>query len=568
MPFFCYNIYNIKNINVGENMYQALYRQYRPKTFNEVLGQKHITITLKNQIQNENIGHAYLFSGTRGTGKTSTAKIFSRAVNCLNPKDGNPCNECEICKGILDESIMDVIEMDAASNRRIDDIRELREKVIYPPARTKYKVYIIDEVHMLTPEAFNALLKTLEEPPKHLIFILATTEPEKLPQTILSRCQRFDFKRVTTKDIIENMRNICDNIDIKVEDKVLNLIARNSDGAMRDALSLLDQCISFGSGEITYSDAVDILGIVNSDIILNIVQNIIDGNLEKVLESIDEVIQNGKDIHQFIKDLINHFRNLMIVKTSKNPMELIDIDEESLEGYLKQSKDMSINFILKSLDILVAADEKAKWSTGPRVILEMAVIQLTKLEEELSLEERVKRLEQGIVSAKPLKEQPSKSHNTHIDKVVKTERTQPQIQKQSTEKTEELQIEKETFVDDGSDLQFETIVDEWQKVLQGIKSIKVNVYALLMEGEPISYSNNVLTVGYKEDYGIHRAAISTPGNAEVVNQGISAYFKKNIEVRFIMMDNKPIGKKEEKDNKEKAIKEVIDFFGENIVEIK
>ncbi|MBU5312708.1 DNA polymerase III subunit gamma/tau [Tissierella carlieri] len=545
-------------------MYQALYRQYRPKTFDEVLGQKHITITLKNQIQKENIGHAYLFSGTRGTGKTSTAKIFSRAVNCLNSRDGNPCNECEICKGILDESIMDVIEMDAASNRRIDDIRELRDKVIYPPARTKYKVYIIDEVHMLTPEAFNALLKTLEEPPKHLIFILATTEPEKLPQTILSRCQRFDFKRVTTKDIIENMKNICSTLSIDVEDKVLNLIARNSDGAMRDALSLLDQCVSFGSGEITYSDAISILGIVNTDMILNIVQNIIDKNLENVLQSIDEVIQNGKDIHQFIKDLINHFRNLMIIKTSKNPVDLIDIDEESLNKYLNQSKNISIGFILRGLDILVEADEKAKWSTQPRVILEMASIQLTKLEEELSLEERVKRLEQGIKTEKVLKEESV----TYGNKSAEIRKEQTEKEKPTVDKQQEVQNKKEIYIDDGKELQFETIVNDWQNVLQAIKAIKVNVFALLMEGEPISYSGNVLTIGYKPDYGIHRAAISTPANADVVNQGISAYFKKNIDVRFTMIGDKPIDKKEEKDNKEKAIKEVIDFFGENIVEIK
>ncbi|OZV14066.1 DNA polymerase III subunit gamma/tau [Tissierella sp. P1] len=545
-------------------MYQALYRQYRPKTFDEVLGQKHITITLKNQIQKENIGHAYLFSGTRGTGKTSTAKIFSRAVNCLNSRDGNPCNECEICKGILDESIMDVIEMDAASNRRIDDIRELRDKVIYPPARTKYKVYIIDEVHMLTPEAFNALLKTLEEPPKHLIFILATTEPEKLPQTILSRCQRFDFKRVTTKDIIENMKNICSTLSIDVEDKVLNLIARNSDGAMRDALSLLDQCVSFGSGEITYSDAISILGIVNTDMILNIVQNIIDKNLEDVLQSIDEVIQNGKDIHQFIKDLINHFRNLMIIKTSKNPVDLIDIDEESLNKYLSQSKNISIGFILRGLDILVEADEKAKWSTQPRVILEMASIQLTKLEEELSLEERVKRLEQGIKTEKILKEESV----TYGNKPAEIRKEQTEKEKPTVDKQQEVQNKKEIYIDDGKELQFETIVNDWQNVLQAIKAIKVNVFALLMEGEPISYSGNVLTIGYKPDYGIHRAAISTPANADVVNQGISAYFKKNIDVRFTMIGDKPIDKKEEKDNKEKAIKEVIDFFGENIVEIK
>jgi len=544
-------------------MYQALYRQYRPKTFDEVLGQKHITITLRNQIQKGNIGHAYLFSGTRGTGKTSTAKIFSRAVNCLNLKDGDPCNECDICKGILDESIMDVIEMDAASNRGIGDIRELKDKVIYPPTRAKYKVYIIDEVHMLTTEAFNALLKILEEPPKHLIFILATTESEKLLPTILSRCQRFDFKRVTISDIINNMRSICDNLGIEVEDKVLNLIARNSDGAMRDALSLLDQCTSFSSGKISYDDAVSILGIVNSDLILNMADAIIVKDLEKVLKSINDIIQDGKDIHQFLKDIIHHFRNLMIIKTSQNPRELIDIDEESLEKYLNQSKGISLRFILRGLDILTVADEKSKWSTQPRIILEMAVIQLTKLEEELSLEERVKKLEMGIrIDQKHFKEEISKVENTPRER-------NPQISKEKlATKATELLLEKEVFVDDGKELEFETIAKDWQTILQTIKSKKMNIFALLKEGEPVSYGKNLLTVGYKEPFGFHKEAVSTPVNKEFVEQIISTHFNKKIEIKVEMIRDKPRAKEEEKDDKEKAIKEVVDFFGEDIVEIK
>lgn len=543
-------------------MYQALYRQYRPKTFDDVLGQKHITITLRNQIQKENIGHAYLFSGTRGTGKTSTAKIFSRAVNCLNSHEGNPCNECEICKGILDESIIDVIEMDAASNRGIDDIRELRDKVIYPPARAKYKVYIIDEVHMLTIQAFNALLKTLEEPPKHLIFILATTEPEKLPQTILSRCQRFDFKRITTKDIIENMESICSNLNLEVDRKVLSLIARNSDGAMRDALSLLDQCVSFGKGKITYEDAIGILGIVNNGLIIDIIDNIICKNLENVLETIDEVIQNGKDIHQFIKDLIMHFRNLMIIKTSKNPLELIDIDEDLLAKYIEQSKNLELNFILKSLDTLTMADEKAKWSTQPRIILEMAVIQITKLEDIYSLEERIRRLEEGVPKeVKVIEEQP-KVESVHVENTQEIKKEEVKI-----EEHEEKMPEKESFPDDGKDLAFETIVKEWQQVLQSIKSKKMNIFALLIEGKLVSYSNNTLTIGYKEGFGFHKDAIEKPANKEFVENTISAYFKKNIDIRFIMGNEKP-KVEDEKKNKDKAIKEVIDFFGEDIVQIK
>lgn len=544
-------------------MYQALYRQYRPKTFDNVLGQEHITTTLKNQILKENIGHAYLFSGTRGTGKTSTAKIFSRAVNCLNPIEGNPCNECDICKGILDESIMDIIEMDAASYRGIDDIRELRDKVIYPPSRAKYKVYIVDEVHMLTIQAFNALLKTLEEPPKHLIFILATTEPERLPQTILSRCQRFDFKRITTKDIIINMRNICQNLDINIEDKVLHLIARNSDGAMRDALSLLEQCVSFSSGEIKYEDAIGILGIVNYDFIFNIVDNIIEKNTEEVLILIDEVIESGKDISQFIKDLIHQFRNLMIVKTSKNPAELIEIDQESLNKYIEQTNKISLDFILRSLEILTEADEKSKWSTQPRIILEVAIIQLMKLEEKLSLEERVRLLEEGIVKT-PLKKETEKRK---IQEPISNKEHNPEV-KVAEEKKDIEEKEPVVYEDNGEELDIDQIISQWDNILQTIKGKKVNVYALLMEGEPLSYSNNVLTIGYKENFGIHRQAISTPSNADVVKEGLSSYFKKNIDVRFIMQNEKPIDDIEKKNLKDKAIKEVIDFFGKDIVEIK
>ena len=237
-------------------MHKALYRVYRPQKFEDVIGQEHITKTLRNQIDSDNIGHAYLFSGTRGTGKTSTAKIFARAVNCLDSIDQEPCNECEVCRDILSDNIMDVVEIDAASNNSVDDIRELRESVKYSPTKAKYKVYIIDEVHMLSQGAFNALLKTLEEPPSYVIFILATTEPHKIPATILSRCQRFDFKRVTVKDITLRMKRICTEENIEVEDKALNLIARNSQGALRDALSILDQCISFGDSKIDYKDVV------------------------------------------------------------------------------------------------------------------------------------------------------------------------------------------------------------------------------------------------------------------------------------------------------------------------
>lgn len=550
-------------------MYQALYRRYRPKNFDELLGQSHITTTLRNQIQKENIGHAYLFSGTRGTGKTSAAKILSRAVNCLDPQDGNPCNKCENCKGILEETVMDVIEMDAASNNSVDDIRDLREKVVYPPAKVKYKVYIIDEVHMLSKGAFNALLKTLEEPPKHLVFILATTEPERLPQTILSRCQRFNFKRITNQDLVLNMKDIAKDLDLEIEDRVLNLIARNSDGAMRDALSLLDQCISFGGEKIDYENAIGILGIANKDLVFDMIDDIKEKNLEKALLSIDEIIQNGKDIHQFIKDVIIHFRNLMVVKSSKNPNNILDLDD--IEKYISQTKSMDVEYILKALEIFTEAESQAKWSTQPRIILEMATIKLVNAEDELSLLERIERLEQGIgpvrnVASSNIRETTGRTIEKEIERkpvLGDTINKDPIRDSKAKDETPKVDI-----VDDGKELALDTIVSQWQNVLQQIKSSKISLYALIIEGEILSFENNLLTIGYKESFGFHQQAVSKKDNKEFVEQIISTYFNKNISINFIM-GTKKVQQKEAKDdkNKEEAIKEVVDFFGD-IVEIK
>lgn len=555
-------------------MYQALYRRYRPETFDEVLGQEHITRTLKQQVLKGNIGHAYLFSGTRGTGKTSAAKILSRAVSCLNLQDGNPCNQCEVCKGILDESIMDVIEMDAASNNSVEDVRDLKEKVIYPPSTAKYKVYIVDEVHMLSKSAFNALLKTLEEPPKHLIFILATTEPERLPQTILSRCQRFDFKRITNKDIVENMRRIADEININIDDKALSLIARNSDGAMRDALSLLDKCVSFNDENITYEDATNILGIANKYLLFELVHDIKAEDLDKSLLKVDELIQDGKDINQFIKDLIRHFRDLMIAKTSKNPSEIMEADD--ISDYVEQTKIMSLEYILDALEILGDAESKSKWSTQPRVVLEMAVIKLVSLNQKLTLEERLERLEQGI---RPVAvSQSTSQRNLSVEKPkVKTPVDKPierPIKKMVEEAVEEKPTGKPEIIDDGNVLTLNMINNKWEEVLQNIKSKKINIYALIIEGELLSFENNVLTIVYKDELSFHKQAVSQPQNNELVDEIVSKKFNRKITVRFKMRSEIPAtlgqkdSNKEEKEKHSEGLQEVIDFFGEDIVEIK
>ncbi|MDD4679967.1 MAG: DNA polymerase III subunit gamma/tau, partial [Clostridia bacterium] len=294
-------------------IYTALYRQWRPDTFKDVVGQDTIIRTLTNQLSSGHIAHAYLFCGSRGTGKTSTAKIFARAINCMTPTEYGPCGECEVCENLSSDSNMDILEIDAASNNGVDEIRDLREKVRFPPAFGKFKVYIIDEVHMLSIGAFNALLKTLEEPPSHAVFILATTEPHKLPATILSRCQRFDFKRISQKVIVGRMRNICDSMNIMVENEGLHTIARWAEGGMRDALSLLDQIIGFSGNQITNDDIINIIGTADQSFLFQTTDDILTGNLQGMLQKINQLLDEGKALNIFTRDLLQHIRNLLIV---------------------------------------------------------------------------------------------------------------------------------------------------------------------------------------------------------------------------------------------------------------
>ncbi|KPU27530.1 DNA polymerase III subunit gamma/tau [Caloranaerobacter sp. TR13] len=547
--------------------YQALYRKYRPRNFDSVLGQEHVTTILKNQIINNSIAHAYLFSGTRGTGKTSTAKIFARAVNCLNNKDGNPCNECEVCKGILNDTIMDVVEMDAASNNSVDDIRELREKVKYPPSKGKYKVYIIDEVHMLSKGAFNALLKTLEEPPKHLLFILATTEPQKLPATILSRCQRFDFKRISVDDIVKNMRSICDELNIDVEDRGLRLIARNSDGAMRDALSILDQCVSFSDGKITYEYILSILGTVNLDIIFELTDAVINGNLDKTLELIENIVRAGKDINQFIKDLILHFRNLMIAKTSSNIEDIIDASDEMIDKLKKQAKIIELDDIMRAIKILSDVEVKAKWSSQPRIILEVGLIKFIKSSSDIDIDnllEKVMKLEKIIEEGNFHISKPSYSHNTEFKTLI-SDNVKKDVLKQ------EVQIKDEISKQDGNinsvDTSFDKIKSDWLKFLKSLKKEKISIHALLMEGKPVSFENNILTIAFEDGFAFHKDAIEKKDNKQFVEKTISKYFNCNIKTKFIMANE--IKKTEDKqdDKKKDIIEKIKNIFGEDLVEI-
>ncbi len=356
--------------------YQALYRKWRPLSFDDVVGQGHIVTTLKNEISSGKAAHAYLFCGTRGTGKTSCAKIFARAINCLNPKDGNPCNECEICKGALGGSIMDITEIDAASNNGVDNIREIRDEVSYSAAQAKYKIYIIDEVHMLSGGAFNALLKTLEEPPAHVIFILATTEAHKLPATITSRCQRFDFKRISVHDIVIRLREIVTAEEIDADIDALELIARLADGAMRDALSILDQCVGACGGKISLDAARSVLSVASDEAIGAAVNAIYEKDASKIIRSLSDIVQSGRDVNNFIEMLIRRFRDILVCKVAKSIDGLFEYSQDTIESIQKSADAFGAAELSYIIETLCGALADAKWQKNARVLYELVLMRL------------------------------------------------------------------------------------------------------------------------------------------------------------------------------------------------
>ena len=379
-------------------MYQVLYRKWRPKTFADVSGQEHITTTLLNELSTNRLNHAYLFTGSRGTGKTTCAKILAKAVNCLNPVNGNPCGECEICRGIDDGSILDIVEMDAASNRKIDDIRQIIDEVQFKPAKCRYRVYIIDEVHMLTTEAFNALLKTLEEPPEHVIFILATTEVHKLPQTILSRCQRFDFHRIPPRAIADRLLYVAQNEGVTMSDSAALLAASVADGALRDALSLLDRCIAISS-DIDEDVVRSAAGLARKTYLFELSNCVINKNTAKALEIVDRLYGESKDMARLCDELLAHFRTLMLIKSVKNPRNIVIMADDEFEQAQTQADFLSLADIVYYMDVLSRAYQNMGRGTGDRTELEMAVVKLSSAELDGTVEAltaRVTALEKAV----------------------------------------------------------------------------------------------------------------------------------------------------------------------------
>ncbi len=438
--------------------YTALYRKFRPSEFEDVKGQDHIVTTLKNQIKADRIGHAYLFCGTRGTGKTTIAKIFAKAVNCENPVDGSPCGECAVCKAIAAGSSMNVIEIDAASNNGVDNIRQIREEVEYRPTEGKYKVYIIDEVHMLSIGAFNALLKTLEEPPSYVIFILATTEAHKIPITILSRCQRYDFRRISIDTIAGRLQELMDKEQVKVEERAIRYIAKVADGSMRDALSLLDQCIAFYLGQdLTYEKVLETLGAVDTEIFSRLLRQIIEKDITGAIGTIDELVIEGREMGQFVTDFAWYMRNLLLLQSSDNMEDVLDISSDNLALLKEEAQMIEGEVLMRYIRIFSELANQLKYATQKRVLIEIAVIKLCKPEMEkdyASIIDRIegleKKLEKGVVMA------PSSSRHSTVS--------------ESAEPVEKMELPKAIPED------IKQVIGSWKGILSGLTGLSRTYY--------------------------------------------------------------------------------------------
>ncbi len=496
-------------------IYKAIYRQWRPKTFSDILGQEAVITTLKNQIISDQIAHAYLFSGIRGTGKTSTARVFARALNCLDLSNGEPCNQCEFCLGNLKETVMDVVEIDAASNNGVDDIRELRETIKYPPAQMKYKIYIIDEVHMLSQGAFNALLKTLEEPPEYAVFILATTESQKIPATILSRCQRYNFKRFSNDMIITHLNDICKSVNIQSEKRALEVIAKNSEGALRDAQSLLEQCIAGVEGHLTYKHVISILGLASEEFFNQFAEYIFGGDISNVMQSIDQYLSDGGRVDGLIDKLIEYYRKLMFIKAKVDLDSFCTDSTEQIQILETQSNRLSIDDIIINIDMLGKLSAQLKWISQPRIHLEMSII---KLMQRIS-SKYVSNLSNNALETPDVDLHKECNFNVKDDKI-------------RDEKISEDNIDNDIVPT--STISFEMINKNWNDILSEIRNERIQTHAFLIEGKLHKLEGNKLLVLFPgKSYSFHMDMLMKPENMEIIQKVLNRRFDMKIVIECI-----------------------------------
>lgn len=520
--------------------YRALYRVWRPQTFGDLIGQEHVTQTLKNALEKGHFSHAYLFSGPRGTGKTSAAKIMAKAVNCLQGPASEPCNECDACLKITEGSLMDVVEIDAASNRGVDEIRDLRDKVKYAPAEVRYKVYIVDEVHMLTTEAFNALLKTLEEPPGHVLFILATTEPHKLPSTIISRCQRFAFRRIAMNRIAEGLQRICDAQGIEADAPALAAIAQVADGGMRDALSLLDQVLAFSGDHVDESAVLAVTGSVSRSLLGNLLRSLLKGDAAQALDQVDQFSEEGLEAERLLQDLIHLTRDLLVWLAAP---DLDEIKEKMAgEPHLADlSQAGSVSAFQSMLEVLIQAQQQIKWVSHPRILVEMTVIQLSGLsqpdspapnaenQELESLKKRIRVLEQKLES---------RVAQTRIPGSQPREEPAPLPDKKVTPGTRSGKPTKvpalDRFLNESSAESLQQVRQQWPEILARVKEQKITVHAWLIDGEPVAATPNSILVSFKS--GIHRQTTDKTANKSMIQEVMEKVLGSPQELVTIMKD--------------------------------
>ena len=509
--------------------YTALYRKFRPLTFGEMVGQEPVTRTLRNQIVAGRVGHAYLLSGGRGTGKTSTAKILARAINCLNPKDGEPCNECEICKGILSGGLTDVVEMDAASNNSVEDIRSIREEVNFMPTLAKYRIYIIDEVHMLSAGAFNALLKTLEEPPLHVKFILATTEPQKLPATILSRCQRFDFKRIPNKDIIKRLEIICKESKIEITKEALNIIAVLSEGAMRDAISILERCIQDGDNKIEENKIKELAGIPKLTYIYKIAKAILEYSVEDANKAVEEVIEDGKDLNNFLWEIIKYFKDIILIKTSGD-LEIYSKEEK--EQIKELSEKASKERLLKLIYSLSELENEIKWSTQKLIIFQVGIMKACQKTENQGIEElenRINELEKQIKAGVKIKPE---EKVVQMKEPTKTEEPRIVI---NTEPEEETKNVEELVSRCPKKINPDNYLKNWANVTNNLKQNgKIVLYTNLLNTK--AFEINDMTVGIEFERGlssISKTILEKPENMQELVKMVSKECGKEMRIKYL-----------------------------------
>ena len=557
----------------------SFYRKWRPKTFEEIIGQERVTRTLQNAIRTNRVVHAYLFAGHRGTGKTTTARILAKALNCVQGPTATPDNVCPNCQAISGGYSMDVIEIDAASNRGIEEIRELRDRIRLAPTEGRYKVYIIDEAHMLTTEAANALLKTLEEPPAHAILVLVTTEPHRLPATILSRCQRFDFRRVSQKEIVARLKHIAAGEGFAIDDRALALIAGNADGSVRDAESILDQLTAFAAGPITARDVITVLGVVEEQTALGFADAVITRDVAGCLALVSRVVDEGKDLRQVMRTLIDHFRDLLVVKTGLRDADLIDTTEGRLAALAAQAEHTTIEDVLRVLNILSGTEGEARWSPQPRLLLEIALIRLCRPEMDPTVEglrARVQAIEHRLGGA-PAPAPPASTPPTPA-KPTEVPRRRPTPSRPAGQED----VKAEVTVAPGAAvvtadaepagvpvMVIEDVRRQWGRVLEEVKRTKMFCHALLIEGMPLRLEGSMLVIGLRTGYNFHAENLHRPENRSVVEGAVERIFQRRLRLQCTIYDGpSPAVEPAVTADGDPLVTKAAELFGAQILEVK